>query len=198
MPVIPYSPEALDEAVDVIRRGGVVAHATETCYGLACDLGNPRAVERLFAIKNRPRTQPVSGLFPSVEEAKRHVIWNDQAEALGRHLPGPLTLILPLKPDSPLLPIPDGGPTLGVRVSSHPHAQALVLAAGMPLSTTSANVHGMPNPYSAQIIESQFLGADHEPDLILDSGELPPVPPSTVVDCTAGKPEQKRRGDLRL
>lgn len=197
MHTVPYSDEAIQRAVDVIRRGGVVAHATETCYGLACDLSNPAAVERLFAVKQRPARQPVSALFASVEDAKRHVIWNDRAREYEAHLPGPLTLILPLPPDSPLRATPAGTETIGVRVSSHPHAQALVRAAGRPLSTTSANLHGQPSPYSAEEIQRQFAAADVKPDLILDDGPLPPTPSSTVIDLTGGA-GVLRQGGIRL
>ncbi len=193
MRTLPFSPSSLAEAVAVLREGGVVAHATETCYGLACDLANPAAAARLFAIKQRPETQPVSGLFASIEDAKRFVVWNDRADALAAgHLPGPLTLILPLRADAPALlhpvstshiPHPTSH-TLGVRVSSHPHAQAIVEGYGSPVSTTSANLHGLPNPYSAQDILTQFADRQAQPDLILDSGPLPTVPPSLVMDLT--------------
>src|SRR5262245_56720739 len=109
MRLLPVSAGALQEALSLLQNGGVVAHATETCYGLACDLRNPDAVTRLFVIKRRPLTQPVSALFASVEDAKRYVEWNDRAEELARtYLPGPLTLILPLRPDAParLFPMP--------------------------------------------------------------------------------------------
>ena len=90
--------KGLIEAIHILKRGGVVAHATETCYGLACDLANPAAVAKLFAIKQRPLDQPVSALFVSIEEAKKWVEWSDEAEKLAAEfLPGPLTLILPLR-----------------------------------------------------------------------------------------------------
>lgn len=197
MPAILFSEQAIREAVDVLHNGGVVAHATETCYGLACDLANPDAVARLFAVKRRPGDHPVSALFASIAQAKEHVIWNERAEALLPYLPGPLTLILPLAPDSPLLPVPAGSSTIGVRISSHPHAQALALAAGIPLSTTSANLHGHANPYSVEDIENQFIHADNEPDLILDSGVLAHTPPSTVIDLT-GSEGVRRQGGIRL
>ncbi len=102
MKVIPFSNQAIADALTVLQNGGVVAHATETCYGLACDLSNPDAVTKLFAIKQRPESQPVSALFASVDEAKKYVEWNDRAEELAaQYLPGPLTLILPLRSDSP-------------------------------------------------------------------------------------------------
>jgi L-threonylcarbamoyladenylate synthase len=195
----------LDEALAVLRDGGIVAHATETCYGFACDLSNPDAVTNLFVLKNRSFDQPVSALFASAEEAKKFVEWNDRAEELAKkHLPGPLTLILPFRSNAPyrLFPLPPPAPiestqqpnfqlstlnsqlSLGVRVSSHPLAQRLAAAFGNPLSTTSANLHGQPNPYSIDDIVRQFENEEIQPDLILDSGVLTPTPPSTVIDLT--------------
>lgn len=175
------SPDAhgIDEALRVLREGGVVAHATETCYGLACDLSNPVAVARLFRQKRRPEHQPISALFPNVGAAKEYVEWNARAEELAKDLPGPLTLVLPLRLDAPkhLFPTPEGGPTIGVRVSPHPTARALVTAFGSPISTTSANLHGEPNPYRPDVIVCA--------DLLLDDGELPVVPSSRVIDCTS-------------
>lgn len=188
MQILPLSPETLAQALDTLRAGGIVAHATETCYGLACDLRNPAAVARLFAVKQRPDTQPVSALFRDVAHAKEYVIWNSEAEKLAEaFLPGPLTLILPLRSDAPhtLLPCPTGHATIGVRISSHPVAQDLIQQYALPLSTTSANVHGLPSPYSADTIAEQFASCVLQPDLVLDCGPLPPVPPSKIIDLTA-------------
>lgn len=185
MTILPATDDALRQAIEILKKGGVVAHATETCYGFACDLSNKEAVLRLFSLKKRPLHLPVSALFATVDDAKRYVEWNEEADALARqHLPGPLTLILPLKKKSPtpVFAVPIGSDTLGVRLSSHPFAQRLVAAFGRPLSTTSANIHSKPNPYSAQSILEAFKEEQVQPDLILDSGELPINPPSTVMD----------------
>ena len=207
MDIIRPDEEGMRRALAILRSGGVLAHATETCYGLACNLANPDAVMKLFAIKRRPVTQPVSALFPTIEEAKKYVLWNDRAEELARqYLPGPLTLILPLRPDATrhLYPVPPpacpepsrraeegarragGGTTLGIRISSHPVARQLAEQFGSPISTTSANVHSLPNPYDIATIQAQFADSE-QPDLILDSGTLPPTPPSTVIDLASGK-----------
>jgi len=196
MKVLAISKEAIAEALQVLKQGGVVAHATETCYGLACDLTNPQAVQRLFVLKQRLLNQPVSALFPSIDEAKRYVEWNERAKELARKfLPGPLTLILLSRRETPhtLFPIPEGAATVGVRVSSHPIAQKLAQCFGKPLSTTSANIHGKPPPYSTEEILSQL-----SPDLVLDSGPLPEAPPSTVVDLTKGSQKILRQGPLHL
>jgi len=205
MQIIPASPQALKEAVSTLKRGGIVAHATETCYGFACDLTNLEAVEKLFALKKRPADQPVSALFPSVEEAKKYVKWTDEAKELAsRYLPGPLTLILPMRSDAPmvLLPtvpkpqVPSPKSSLGIRISSHSFAQKLAAAFDKPLSTTSANLHGQPNPYSAEEITNQFRSEKLQPDFVIDSGKLPPNPPSTVIDLTTGG-TVRRKGMLK-
>src|SRR3989338_3734396 len=192
MRILPADQEgALDEAVRVIREGGIVAHPTETCYGLACHLTSAKAVDRLFNLKERPTHKLVSTLFASVDAAKKYVEWNAKAEELAeKYLPGPLTIILPLK-----VPL-HGWATLGVRISSSPFVQKLVKLAGVPLSTTSANIHGQPNPYSAADVVAQFTEKSLQPDLILDGGELPLAPPSTVVVVGGGEVRVLRQGDL--
>ncbi len=217
----PSASATTTEALEILRRGGVVAHATETCYGLACDLTNTNAVVKLFAIKKRPIGQPVSALFMSMDDAKRYVEWNAEADVLAaKYLPGPLTIILPLRPDAPhhLYPMPTSFErsaisyeqkekplkaqssrliaTLGLRISNHPLAQELVQRFGSPISTTSANIHGEPNLYDAHAIMERFASEEHQPDLIIDSGPLPKVPPSTVIDLTRNG-KRLREGSLK-
>jgi L-threonylcarbamoyladenylate synthase len=203
MKIIPEDASAsLTEALSVLKAGGMVVHATETCYGLACDLTNPAAVAKLFTVKQRPIDQPVSALFASIDEAKKIVEWNDRAEALAKEfLPGPLTLILPARKDMPhamyITPrhkqtvdhvqpatchLPPA--TIAVRISSNPFAMHLVQAFGSPLSTTSANLHGKPSPYSTEEILEQYKNMIEKPDLVLDAGPLPFRKPSRIIDCT--------------
>ncbi len=208
MKVIPFSDEAVAEALEVLRSGGVVAHATETCYGLACDIANLDAVKKVFAIKQRPESQPISGLFKNADHAKQYAEWSDRAEELARqYLPGPLTMILFQHADAPkkLFPIARSleaqqletlKATIGVRISSSPIAQMLVEGFGTPISTTSANIHGQPNPYSAEDIQHQFADALVKPDLVIDSGTLPQNPPSTVMDLTADTTIELRVGSI--
>ncbi len=193
MRILPADQEgSLEEALNIIRQGGIVAHPTETCYGFACDLTNPDAKARLSLLKKRPKNQPVSALFASIDEAKKWVEWNDKAEELAKkYLPGPLTIILPSRCQVSDIRYQE---TLGVRVSSHPVAQRLAELCEVPLSTTSANLHGYPEPYSAEEIFEQFQEQDLQPDLILDAGVLPRTPPSTIVDLTEGTPKILRQG----
>lgn len=200
------SSESLAKAVAVLKGGGIVIHATETCYGITCDLTNLQAVERLFAVKQRPLQQPVSALFSSLEEARKYVVFSEKALSLAKkYLPGPLTIVLPTRENVPLpmyvchLPLPTSHfplPTsVGVRLSSHPFAQALAFAYGTPIATTSANLHGMPNTYSVQDIQSQWQESSQLPDLIIDSGVLPVTPPSTVVEVIGDSVRVLRQGE---
>lgn len=204
MNIVLASTSGLAHAIHVLKNGGIVAHATETCYGLACDLTNPEAVAKLFTIKERSMDQPVSALFSSIEEAKRYVVWNKRAEELARkHLPGPLTIILPSKKRQALYIVPSPLPTskslsppIALRLSSHPIAQALVKAFGSPISTTSANLHGKPETFSVQEIVEQFSDRERRPDLILDSGTLPKSKPSTIVDLSGTEEKVLRMGTI--
>lgn len=184
----------LDQALSTLNDAGIVAHATETCYGLACDLTNPDAVQRLFDAKKRPYDMPVSALFASLEQATQYLEWNELADQLARdHLPGPLTIILRQKHDTPHQlfpsPSPSPSPTVGLRLSPHETALALVTAFGKPIATTSANLHGKPSPYSVEEITA-------EADLVIDDGVLPEAPPSTVVDASDGALHVLRSGDV--
>lgn len=197
----------MKQALDVLHSGGLVIHATETCYGIACDLTNPDAVRKLFAVKQRPETQPVSALFSSLDQAKQFVVFSEKALTLAReYLPGPLTIVLPAQ-QHPLAQLHVCPPplttnhyslttNLGLRFSSHPLAQHLAEGFGKPIATTSANLHGKPNPYSAEEIRTQFAGSSPLPDLILDSGVLPITPPSTVIEIVGDALRVLRRGDI--
>lgn len=209
MRIVCFSQEVNPEAIEVLHAGGIVIHATETCYGIACDLTNPDAVKKLFAIKKRPEQQPVSALFSSIESAKLYVDFSDRAlELAKKYLPGPLTLVLPAKTDAPsqifvcpppLSSIPSNPPpTIGVRISSHPLAFKIAECFGKPIATTSANIHGEPNPYSMDDLRSAFGSSSVQPDLILDSGTLPLAPPSTVLEVVGDTLKVLRQGDIFL
>ena len=187
MLVIPNDETSITEALKILNEGGNVIHATETCYGIACDMTNPDAIAKVFAVKQRQATKPISSLFASIEQAKQYVEWSNGAQKLAEeYLPGPLTLILPMRSDAPmkLFPLPEGGETIGVRISSHPLVKRLVEALGKPLSTTSANLAGEVNPYSVKEIQKQFEENKLLPDLIIDSGKLHQNAPSKVIDLS--------------
>ena len=203
MKILLESREALTAATEVLHAGGTVIHATETCYGIACDLTNEDAVKDLFDVKQRPGYQTVSALFASVDAAREYVDVSPKAEELFlKHLPGPLTIVLPKKKSAPPIWLTAAGngtdALIGIRISSHPFAMKLAEAFGKPIATTSANIHGKPNPYSVSEIEAQWAVAVLVPELVIDSGNLLTITPSTVIRVVGQEITVLRQGSLRF
>jgi len=181
-------------AVQDLLRGGVVLHPTETCYGLAVDIFNKGAVTKLYRLKGMSLDKPVSILVRDLEEAQEYGKFNEKAIFLAmEHWPGPLTIIVPR---TDLVPkwINFGVDSIGIRVSSNKKARELVEAFGGPLTTTSANKHGEPQAYTVQTVLDQGL----IPDYILDSGQIGPTPPSTIVKVEGEGIEVIRKGPIEL
>lgn len=190
------APAALAAAVRVLREGGLVAFPTETFYGLGANALDPEAVARVFRAKGRPSDKPLLVLVDSLEMAGRVAA---EIPAVARRLaarywPGPLTLILPARPEVPGS-LTAGTRTVGVRISGHPLARALVRAAGIPVTAPSANPHGGASPRTAGEV---LAGLGDRLDLVLDGGPSPGGPPSTVLDVTVIPPRVLRAGAVPL
>ena len=181
-------------AAAVIRAGGVIAFPTDTVYGLGCDLLNPAAVARIYAIKGRPAHLPLIAMLADAEQWPRvAVALPDAARALmARWWPGPLTLIVPARADLPAQVL-GGGASIGIRIPDHPAALALLRAVDCPLATTSANQSGHPAGMTALEVADE-LGCLL--DLILDGGDAPGGIASTVLDCTQQPPVILRAGPI--
>jgi L-threonylcarbamoyladenylate synthase len=179
-------------AADVLRGGGLVAFPTETFYGLGAHALDATAVARVFRAKGRPAEKPLLVLVDSlamVERVAREV--PDRARRLmDRYWPGPLTLVLPAHPSLPWA-LTAGTRTIGVRLSGHPVARALVTAVGAPVTAPSANPHGGPSPRTADEV---LAGLRTRVDLVLDGGPTPGGPPSTVLDLSGTRPLLLRAG----
>jgi len=190
------SAAALEEAAAVLRADGLVAFPTETFYGLGASALRPAAVRRIFAIKGRPEGNPLLVLVDSVAMAERLTI-NVPPRArvlMDRHWPGPLTLVLRARPDIPP-EITAGSGTIGVRLSAHPVARALVTALGGPVTAPSANLSGRPAPTTAAEVAAAFGAAL---PLVLDGGATPGGRPSTVLDVTVDPPRVIRAGAIQV
>lgn len=194
--VNPTRPEAavIDEAAGVIRAGGVVAHPTETVYGLAADVFNEAAVRRVFAAKGRPPGKPLIVAVATrgdLERLVRELV--PGAEALmDAFWPGPLTLVLPRRPEVPDV-VTGGRDGVAVRMPAHPVALTLIGAAGIPVTTTSANPAGAPPPVTAAEVERYLAGRIQ---ILLDGGPAGSGIPSTILDLTARVPTVVRPGGL--
>jgi L-threonylcarbamoyladenylate synthase len=187
------TPGAIVRAGEIVQAGGLVAFPTETVYGLGADATNDRAVARIFAAKGRPSFNPLIVHVGDLAAAERLATFDARARRLAaRFWPGPLTLVLPRAPASPVSRLATAGlETLAVRVPAHPVAAALLAAAARPLAAPSANPSGRLSPTRAAHV-AEGLGA--AVDFVLDGGACPGGLESTVLDLTGPAPLLLRPG----
>jgi len=184
---------SIEEAARLIREGELVAFPTETVYGLGGDATNERAVAKIFEAKGRPQFNPLISHVLDAGEARRLVQWSDVADKLAaRFWPGPLTLVLPRSPGSPISLLATAGlDTVAIRAPSHSVAQALIRAAGRPIAAPSANRSGAISPTRAEHV-AESLG--ERVPLILDGGPCLVGVESTVLDLSSATPTLLRPG----
>ena len=178
---VPCDIQNIQRAAEIIRHGGIVVFPTETSYGIGCDMRNQEAVQRIYKIKGREFSKPLPAVVCNQAMAEQYAIFSPRARQLAeQYWPGPLTLVLPVVQESGLVLLPDQE-TIALRVSSFSAARDLSCMIQAPLAATSANRSGDKPAYSVDAIQEMFSGAPDTPDIILDHGELPPTPPSTIV-----------------
>ncbi len=187
--------EKIEEAARIIKKGGICVIPTETAYGLAASIQNEKALEQIFEIKKRPFHKPLLILVEELSQApvEKERIPNYVFKIIDRFWPGPLTLLLPATKDANRF-LTGGSQKVGLRISSHPVAKELVRRVGQPVTATSANLSGMGLSKTVAQVKEQFRHL--EPDYYLDAGEIPPGPPSTIVDCQDSGPVIVRPGAI--
>jgi len=173
----------VEVGVDFLKRGEVIAYPTETIYGLGADVFNKRAVKKIFDLKARDYGLPISVLVADLEMLRDCIdhVPDEVLPLIRRFWPGPLTICFPAnKKFAPGLVTNTG--KVGIRISSHPVASALVRAFGRPVTTTSANLSDYPPSLNVKHIKKYF--GDRIP-CIIDGGECEPSRGSTVIDVSA-------------
>ena len=178
----------------MLRAGGLVAFPTETFYGLGAVAMAAVAARRVVAVKGRPDGKPLLVLVdsPAMVGVVAREISPRARELMARHWPGPLTLVLPARPEVPD-EVTGGSGTVGVRLSPHPVACGLVRALGAPITAPSANLSGRPAPTTAAAVFADFRDRI---ELVLDGGATAGGEPSTVLDVTVDPPRVIRAGAL--
>lgn len=173
--------DELERAGRILRDGGLVAFPTETVYGLGGNALNADSSKKIYAAKGRPADNPLIVHVSRPEDASSFAETGSLYEKLADvFMPGPLTVILPKKPN-----VPDsttgGLSTVAVRCPSHPVARALIEAAGVPVAAPSANLSGRPSPTCAAHVTEDM---DGRIPMIIDGGECEIGLESTVVALT--------------
>jgi L-threonylcarbamoyladenylate synthase len=185
------SGEGITEALEILRKGGLVIFPTDTLYGLGCNALDEPAVRSVFAVKKRPASNPLSIAVSDIEMMGQYAEIPEAAEKLVRaFLPGPLTIVLKKKnlPDV----LTGGLPKVGLRIPKSEIVLKLIKLLGTPTTATSANISGNPPPTTAEVAISQIP----EADIVLDGGPLGKGLPSTVIDMSE-KPKILREGAIK-
>lgn len=189
---------AVERAVDILKKGGVILYPTDTLYGLGIDVTNIRAVEKLYAIKGRSNRKPVSLMVGSVKQIKNllHSIPESVEVVLQKLFPGKITALLKnnLKEKIAIFEYLETVPVkVGFRIPQNPFCSLLSQRMESPISTTSANISGQ-----ADITKiSDLPGAiKNQLDLIIDAGNAEDVRGSTIIDFTEKPFKLVRKGAI--
>jgi L-threonylcarbamoyladenylate synthase len=181
-------------AVDILRRGGLVAFPTETVYGLGADATNPTAIARIFQAKGRPPTNPLICHIASESIARRYArTWPLAASRISEAFwPGPITMVV-AKAQAIVDTVTAGRDTVGLRVPNHPLALELLNEFDGPLAAPSANRSTHVSPTIARHVRDELGDAI---DLILDGGPCCIGIESTVLDLSGDIPTILRPGGI--
>ncbi|MDP3882806.1 MAG: L-threonylcarbamoyladenylate synthase [Candidatus Staskawiczbacteria bacterium] len=196
------SKKLLNEAVRTLKNGGVILFPTDTVYGFLADAINKKAVEKIYKIKNRPKSKPLAVFVKDIKMAKELAEIDEPAFAKGlgearqeklliKKWPGKYTFVLKRKKT---LKLYDGGKnTIALRIPKHKLLNDLLKKINKPLVQTSANISGQPALTKSSDIIKVFEGQKYKPDLIISAGNLPKRNPSAIIDLTKDKINFLRR-----
>lgn len=206
MTILKYHPvlhkQIIDFCAKALEAGFTIVYPTDTAYGIACDPASQAGLKKFYNAKERSLKQPVHVVVANKAAAKNLVVWNKTAESLARKFwPGPLSLILPIKPDAELVNIFSAGTqTLGIRFPDTLIARDLAKALGRPIPATSANpsahLSGGYDSFSAEDVIKQFRKQKYQPNFVIDAGHLPKSKPSTLLKINANSIEILRDGPI--
>lgn len=172
----------IQKAITVIDQGGIIIYPTDTAFGIGCRIDHPAAVDRLFAIRRRPRTQAAPALVSSIEMALAY--FQSPSKIVRRlmtdYWPGALTIVAQCQRELVYSPIRGGGDSIGLRMPDHEIPLAIISGVGVPILGPSANFHGQLTPYWQGDLDPELTRLV---DLVVP-GECKVGNVSTVVDCS--------------
>jgi len=186
--------QQIEQAIEILKRGGIVAFPTDTVYGLGANALDEGAVLRVYEAKGRPRHLALPLLLADISQigAVARPVPEIAWRLAQRFLPGGLTLVLH-KASSVSTVVSGGGEKIAVRVPNHPVPLALIEGLGAPITGTSANLTGSPSPDTAEEVHQQM---GDRVDLVIDGGRCPGGMDSTVLDLTGETPRILREGAI--
>lgn len=188
-----YKQNEIDKLAEILKKDGVISVPTDTVYGLCARINSVRAYENLMRVKNRP----IGKLFPIMcadeEQIKSIAIVDEKAEKLiHAFMPGPVTLILKVKPEIPNY-INNGNTTIAVRMATSKALEDLIKKTESPIFMTSANKSGEDECTNLQKIEKTFPNLDGMMEGEVFFGKV-----STIIDCTVEEIKILRLGPISM
>lgn len=187
----------IDKAVEILNQGGIVIFPTDTAFGIGCRIDKKNAVKRLFSIRNRPPSLPVSVLVSGKEMAKKywsHLPEDVEKKLIEQYWPGALTIVLPANLSIVPSVVIGGGENIGIRMPDYELILAIIRKIGVPILGPSANLHGEQTPYSINDLDKNLI---HKADLVLD-GFCNLRSASTVIDCSKKPWKILRHGAINI
>jgi L-threonylcarbamoyladenylate synthase len=181
--------DKIKAAVNILKRGGTVVYPTDTVYGVGANIFHHEATRKVYSIKKRPLTKPISVCVSKIDNIHKIAYMDENIEKMIENiLPGPFTVILKKKVDVSSI-LTAGGEKIGIRIPDN--KVCMELSREFPVTTTSANISGEKIPESVEGILKQL---DSNIDLILDAGICRHGVHSTVIDLTVSPPKIVRKG----
>ena len=189
-----YKRNQLNEVLKTLTQEDVIIFPTDTVYGIGASIFSPKALDKIFEIKNRPTDKSLIVLCADELQLEEIVgpLSVDVKKIIDAFLPGGLTLILKCYMSLPE-EITRGKQTIGVRIPDHPLALELLKEFG-PLATTSANISGEPSPTKIDMLNPVIQRVNY----VFDDGETKQQIPSTILDCTKDEFVILREGAITL
>jgi L-threonylcarbamoyladenylate synthase len=200
MKVVPFNQNTLKEAVLLLKNGGVIAHPADTCFGLTCDLMNPKAVEKIQAIKGRDFKKPMSVMISVAEQLNlgKYAKMNDFSSSVARKLfPGAVTLLLPKGLSIPEHFFPREN-LIGLRMPMHELTQDILIAFNGPLITTSANPSGKDICFTHEEVFQYFNESEYKPDIVFEGRSNKHNLASTVIEVKRDSLKIIRKGPMTV
>lgn len=184
-----------EEAIKILRSGGVVIFPTDTAFGIGCLMVLGASVKRVYKIRNRPKEKSVPVLFSSIKMVKKFVkpFSKEVASLIKKSWPGGLTIILECKTSKVPSAVRAGGDTIGVRIPNHKTLLSIIRQTG-PIIAPSANFAGEATPYFYSNINNKLVS---EVDLVI-KGRTSVKISSTVIDCTKKPFKIIRKGAVKV
>lgn len=179
--------QVIAATAQALQSGKVVAAPTDTVYGLLANATNKKAVDRVYAIKQRDRLKSLPIFIKNMAMAKKFAVVGAREEKiLEKVWPGKVTAVIKQNPDVKIFGV--NGGTIAMRIPFYGFINSLLETFNLPLTGTSANISGKPAPTAIDDVISQFKNESIQPDIVINAGDLPASKPSTIIDLTQNEP----------